>query len=476
MKRLYILLLITLLGLVCKAQDTVKSNLNKYYPVNQLKSDFAFFKTTLEKAHPSLYRYEFKDTIDFYFNQALAKLDHPMNEMEYWKVLQTMVAKIRSGHTHVSLSNETSRQQYTSPHLLLPFTVYTENNRLYVKNHIKADSLLKSGSEILVINNEYGTSILKQMQDFVSGDGYSTSFKDFNIEYTFNQLYNLLHGDQEQFLITFKYKGAIKTKLFKATKFTPHFAVAERLPTVTYPADMPSTAFLRIPNFTYEKEYFTLHRKLFKDIKQHDVKNLVIDLRNNLGGQDLIATDLMQYFMIKDFKFTLANESYVNPGFFKYLADNTAKGTTTLQDVERLDHQLQRTVYNEAAIQYTRIGGFSGNVYLLINGGTFTAAALFAAAVKQQRDCVIIGEETGGGAAGCDGGILVDVTLPNTHLKLHLPLFWTYAVNAKNDQGKGLMPDIRITPEMNEKYFSEGLNPVIEVLKDTINAANKKAQ
>jgi hypothetical protein len=158
-----------------------------------------------------------------------------MNEMEYWKVLQTMVAKIRSGHTHVSLSNETSRQQYTSPHLLLPFTVYTENNRLYVKNHIKADSLLKSGSEILVINNEYGTSILKQMQDFVSGDGYSTSFKDFNIEYTFNQLYNLLHGDQEQFLITFKYKGAIKTKLFKATKFTPHFAVAERLPTVTNP-------------------------------------------------------------------------------------------------------------------------------------------------------------------------------------------------------------------------------------------------
>jgi len=43
MKRLYILFLIASLDLVCKGQDTVKSNLNKYYPGNQLKSDFVFF-------------------------------------------------------------------------------------------------------------------------------------------------------------------------------------------------------------------------------------------------------------------------------------------------------------------------------------------------------------------------------------------------------------------------------------------------
>ncbi len=70
MKRLYILFLIASFGLVCKGQDTVKSNLNKYYPGNQLKSDFVFLRTIVESAHPSLYRHFPKDFIDHYFNSG----------------------------------------------------------------------------------------------------------------------------------------------------------------------------------------------------------------------------------------------------------------------------------------------------------------------------------------------------------------------------------------------------------------------
>ncbi|MCC8424793.1 S41 family peptidase [Mucilaginibacter sp. UR6-11] len=475
MKCLYLSILALSLCVFCRGQDTVKSNFGKYYSVNQLKTDFVFFRTTLEKAHPSLYRYEFKDTIDYYFNQAQVKLDHPMNELDFWKVLQTMVVKIESGHTHVSFADETIRQLNLTPALLLPFTIYTEDNRLFIKRRARADdSLLKAGSEILVINNERGTSILQQMHSLESGDGYSNSFKDFRIEKEFNWLYNLLHGNQGQFLITVKYKGVIKTRLFKAAKVMPRTINPERLPSVSYPADMPNTAFLRVPDFVYKKEYESLHRQLFKDIKQHKAENLVIDLRDNPGGKTSVAADLMGYFMTNDFKFTLADEMYVNPTFFKHLADNTAKDMTILHDIENINRQLYREVYNDDVIQQTRMGSFKGNVYLLINGGTFSAAALFAAAVKQQRNCTIIGEETGGGAAGCDGGILVDVTLPNTRLKLHLPLFWTYAVNAKNDRGRGLLPDIRMTPEKNEKYFGAGLDPVIETLKEVINTAANK--
>lgn len=70
MSRPYLLLLIILTGFVCKGQDTLKSNLNKYYPVNQLRSDFVFFRTVLEKAHPGLYHYWPKDSVDNYFEQA----------------------------------------------------------------------------------------------------------------------------------------------------------------------------------------------------------------------------------------------------------------------------------------------------------------------------------------------------------------------------------------------------------------------
>jgi hypothetical protein len=477
MKRLFLLIVFISTCCFCEGQDTLKNDSLKFYTVNQLKSDFVFFRTVLEKAHPSLYRYEFKDTIDYYFNKALAKLDHPMDEIEYWKTLQMVVTKIGSGHTLLSFADETVKQANAKEHLVLPFSIYTENNRLFVKRSIQRyDSLLKVGSEILVINNVLGTSILEQLHNIVSGDGYSNSFKDYRIEGDFNRLYSLLYGESGQFLITYRYKGIVKTSLFKAMTVIPHFLNTARLSTVTYPADIPNTAILQVPNFTYEKEYFSLHETLFKDIKKHDIKNLVIDLRNNTGGLLKIASDMMKYFMTKDFKFTLANESVVNAVDFKHLANNTKKGTTTLRDFETLNRRLSRVVYSEEPTQYMRIGGFKGSVYLLINGGTFSAAVLFAAAVKQQRDCVIIGEEAGGGAAGCDGITFAEVILPNTRLKLRLPQFWMYAVNFKNDQGKGFMPDIAITPEMNEKYFPMGINPVSIVLKETIIAADKKTQ
>jgi hypothetical protein len=474
MKRLCLLLIILFVAPVCWAQDTLKSNFNKYFPVNQLNTDFVFFKTALQKAHPSLYRYQPKDSIDLYFKKAETKLDHPMNELEYWEVLQSVLGKIGSGHTNLSFSKETNKQFNAAPRPVLPFTVYTENNRLYINNVAPKDTLLKSGSEILVINNQRGTAILKQMQDLMTGDGYSTSFKDHKIEYNFNSCYNLLHGDQSQFLITYNYKGVIKTKLFKAALIKMVNRSVNGLPHVQYPEDIPSTAILRIPNFEY-KGYFELHEKLFKDIRQHNIKNLVIDIRNNPGGKASVASDLMQYFMKKDFRFGLAEETYVDVNNFRHLADKTDKGNVELVELEKIKPKLYQHINNNE-IRWLRVGGFTGNIYLLIDEGTYSAAALFATAVKSQSNCVVIGEETGGGAMGCDGGVFANITLPATRLQLSLPLLWIYAIDKERNYGRGVTPDIAITTEDKEKYFSQGLNPTIEVLKATIIAADKKAQ
>lgn len=475
MKRPCLLLIILFVAPVCWAQDTLKSNFNKYFPVNQLNADFVFFKTALQKAHPSLYRYQPKDSIDLYFKKAETKLDHPMNELEYWEVLQSVLGKIGSGHTDLSFSKETSKQLKTTPHLVLPFVIYTENNRLYVSNIVQSkDTLLKPGSEILVINNQRGTDILKQMQNLMTGDGYSTSFKDYKIERSFTGFYNLLHGDQSQFLVTYSYKGVIKTKLFKAITQKAFSVSGNNLPRVIYPADIPATAILRVPNFEY-KDYFSLHEKLFKDILQHNIKNLVIDLRSNPGGKASVASDLMQYFMKKDFKFGLAEETFVAVNDFKHLAEKTETDNVPITKLENISRKLNMHIDNNE-IRWLRVGGFTGNVYLLIDGGTYSAAALVAAAVKSQSDCIVIGEETGGGAMGCDGGIFAAVTLPSTRFRLYLPLLWIYAIDKERNYGRGVTPDIAITTEDKEKYFSQGLNPTIEALKATIIVADKKAQ
>jgi C-terminal processing protease CtpA/Prc len=87
---------------------------------------------------------------------------------------------------------------------------------------------------------------------------------------------------------------------------------------------------------------------------------------------------------------------------------------------------------------------YAGNLYVLINGSTFSASALFSNAVKGQPGIVLIGEETGGGWHGNNGILIPDIILPNTHLKVRLPLFRLVQYHHAPKDGRGIQPDIYI--------------------------------
>ncbi len=486
MKRLCMLFLVLLASsVVCLGQDTLKSNLNKYYPVNQLKSDFVFFRTVMEQAHPSLYRYFPKDSIDQYFNIAHNKLDHPLTEIEYWQILQNITAKIGSGHTNISLEKGFDFDN-GAPHDMLPFNIYIHNDRIFVNGlYHKTDTAFKTGDEILVINNEYALSILQKMRGLVTGDGYSNSFKDFQLEAKFIGLYNLMHGDQYQFMIFFKRGDRVIKKLVPAVKLrlvTTGASISSKKnnvwrPPLTYPADMPSTAILKINYFTY-KDYSSTHNAIFKELKKNGIKNLVIDLRNNTGGSENVCIDLMQHLMEKMFYFHIGQEGAINIDRFKYFVKQSNKSPGSVNLTFLLsEHGFFREKNQGNSLQALAWNNYKGNVYLLVNKATYSAATLFAVAIKAQRDCTIIGEETGGGMAGCDGSEILRIILPNTHLNLHIPTLWTYSAIQAPNYGFGLKPDIDFSPTP-DKPYSEYMehDPIMDVVKKAIITSGKKVQ
>ncbi|HTH82993.1 MAG TPA: S41 family peptidase [Mucilaginibacter sp.] len=484
MKRIYVFLIFLLAGSFCKGQDTLKAGFNKRYTVNQLRADFVFFRTILEKAHPSLYRYMPKDSMDRYFDAGMAKIDHPLSELEFWESLQYITAKICSGHTDLNPAKTTYQDYEKAPHCLLPFRVYIHNNRLYVKSYLNyADTSYKIGSEILAVNNESASAILTRERALVTGDGYTNSFKDFKLErYLFNYLYNLLHGDQYQFMVLFRSpEGGVKRALLKAAnmKFNGGIVAAKTekiVPRLSYPADMPATAILNIAHFTYS-DYFNFHKRLFRELRHNQIQNLVIDLRGNPGGRGDVCIDMMQYLMKKDFYFTLMEEGSVSQSRFTYLAEQ-AKKTSIPLDLNVVDHSPYSTHYDFNSPQSLAMNRFKGKVYLLVNRGTFSAASLFTIALKKQMDCVVIGEETGGGVAGCDGGTIVNVKLPNTQFELEMPVMWTYSVDKAPAYSGGLKPDIVFSPTIAEisDMLTRRIDPVMAILKKTIATADTNAK
>jgi C-terminal processing protease CtpA/Prc len=154
-----------------------------------------------------------------------------------------------------------------------------------------------------------------------------------------------------------------------------------------------------------------------------------------------VIHDLMRYLVDGKFLMETSDQVPTNKISFEdyILKDASVRTYEHTGGVEKYDY---RTRYFGPLYGYTDFN-FDKNVYLLIDKGTFSAASLFAASLKNLRKVTIIGEETGGCEAGTDSDFSI-IKLPDTGLLLHLPYTW-FAVSSKKPNSKrGIMPDITI--------------------------------
>ena len=195
----------------------------------------------------------------------------------------------------------------------------------------------------------------------------------------------------------------------------------------------------------------------FSELNEEGIADLVIDLRGNGGGRapwELYAYFVDEPFLFAkraDFIFSKKSSYYSNQKLHKNVQFLKRKWLNTwlpgankmsLIDSNRyaLTGLFMTKPYKPSSPQY------KGNVYILIDGGTFSAAAIFAALMKSSGRATIIGEESGGGYYGNTSMEKSYVTLPNAQLRLEIPLV-RYQLNvdpSKNPFGSGVLPDYEV--------------------------------
>jgi C-terminal processing protease CtpA/Prc len=87
---------------------------------------------------------------------------------------------------------------------------------------------------------------------------------------------------------------------------------------------------------------------------------------------------------------------------------------------------------------------YQGKVYILTGGATFSAASMLIASLKGLPNVQLIGEETGGGAYGNNGIFIPDLILPNTKLRMRLPLYRIVNNRQFSNNGRGVVPDVEV--------------------------------
>ncbi|WCT12263.1 S41 family peptidase [Mucilaginibacter jinjuensis] len=477
MKLIFTVVLFNIICLNLKAQQDTTYNPNHLYQPQELRADLAFLKSVLEEAHPSLYRYTPKGTIDLKFENADKQLNKPLTDKEFWKVAAPCVAAIRSGHTALYLSSAYVSWQNKNPITVLPLSVYLMNDKVYAAGFPSKTKNLYRGAEILSIDGHPVKEILSTIKPMVAPEGNSDQFVDFMLEARmFSYLYGDFFGSRPQYAVAYLdstgkkqevlvdgvKSGAMVSIEHSKEMLEQEWNELDKSVKIEYFDSLPGTVSLKIKGLTYYNYYKSFDAGFFELMQKDKIKNIIIDLRGNGGGYLGIGTDMMRYLIngsVEPMREVTATEK--ENSFGKYVIK---EGSDFSKAFLLKSGKREYSIYNvnHPIYAYPEYH-YGNNVYVLIDKGTFSAASLFVANLKSQRKIKILGEETGGGEAGTDAYGFTIVQLPTTHLLLRLPNFWGATTTKHKNTGHGVMPDIEIKPTITDRVNKNDV-----VMKETL--------
>ena len=455
-----------------------------------LKKDFTLFRNVLEESHPSLYWFTPKDSVDYFFDQAYSQLTDSMHERQFRTLLSYVVSKLRCGHTSVRYSREYTRYLDTARLKIFPLHIKMWSDTMVVLGNLnRKDSVLRRGTVINHINNYTGSVIRDTFFNFISADGHAINgrYQSISNRGNFGTLYRNVFGLPDsltmEYIDTLGFTRSRRISVFNPLEDTTGRTLAlttgdisrrdirSRGLNTTRNIQIDTTlksAYMTVNTFSRGNRLRGFFRRSFRVMRKHNIKYLVIDVRSNGGGDAGNSTLLTQYVINRKFK--IADSLYAITRRSNYGSHIRLQPVYwfMMQFVtkKQRDGLYHFGYFERHYFKPKKKNHFSGKVYIVTGGNSFSATTLFAQAVKGQENVMIVGEETGGGAYGNTAWMIPDVTLPNSRLKFRLPKFRLVMNSALVKEGRGVLPDIEVLPTV--ESIRHGIDLKVEVVRQLI--------
>lgn len=498
MIRFLFLCLFALQYFMANAQNPIAYHPEKTFLPEKIAKDIDLLQGFLYDYHPNIFRYTTKNTFDTAFQNLKLNL-RVMNERQIRIALRKIIAKIGCGHTNIIPSQQFIKYYTKNYYSNLPLEVSLFDNKLLIINNLSSDSSIILGSELLSVNGWQSHDLVQHILEMEGSDGLNQSYKSYEITQNFRYFCSLLFGMHDSFFVEIKDSTNMvkmmqlfekeedsiltiqKNKPQEIKQQTTEQALKQVNASINQHANwaieqkhkklkidtINNLAIFRIDEFE-GKKYKQFYTKIFKTLDEQKIDKLVIDLRGNGGGKMFDACHLLTYLLKETFSYEFKRKN-TKVGFRKYMTDSklligfmplafnfVAKKTT------KNDSTIY-TVSNKPQKKYS----FKGDIFVLTDGGTFSAASFVASYLKQLSKAMLIGNETGGSESGTNAMLFAFLTLPETQIILRLPLYRINHILPLQDIGNGVTPSLTINytiKEIIEKKDKE-MEKVYELLK-----------
>lgn len=457
-------------------------------PPEQLKEDVDFAYSKLQQMHPQLYWYIPKKELELKFDSLKQTINEPLTPLQFYFKLQPVIAGIREGHLSLRIPRKkfTKKEIKTLEHkkgLFSRFEYYISSDQMYITENRDSIEHIQPGTEILSINHIPVSEYIKKYRNLISSDGYNTTFQPYFLKDLFFNYYTAENGLADRAILETLYKGEKHTytlsresksdsdlekdkemnKRTQERKLNDYVAASNSYNRSFKFLDKDSTvAYIKVKSFSreYSDEFY---KKTFAKIKKAKSDYLIIDVRNNYGGSLYEINNLYSY--LTDKPFTLIKPSQVT-------SRDIPLRTNYFRKSNPLDYAIKSISYPsyffaQAFSTYKKDGkvfykmkadkptkpnkeAFHGKVFVLINGGSFSASSIITAKLKNDKRATLVGEETGGANDGTVAGFYSYQKLPNSEIRFPIGLLLVQPNIDFSDTKKGVTPDIEIKENLQD--------------------------
>lgn len=473
----FFLAVIFLSGCFFGSKDDI---VTKRYNTAELKEDLKILQGIITDMHAGAYAYNTPAQLKHIFDSISQSVDAPLTIREFYSKVDYIMDRLRCIHTQEYLPDAYYDSISNRP-IFFPTPVVDIDGHLYANSDVQKIPL---GAEIVSINDVKATTIINKLKTYYHTDGYSNEAKKAAIDEDFSYNFFLAYGGTKEYAIDFieDSSNTVKRKIFLGEKLkdinneigdTRFFYYARDVDYDLEIDDEYNAATITIRSFSFssynaEHAFNNFLSNSFRLIRQNGIKNLIIDCRNNGGGYYGPTYSLLSYLVNK----TLPESDSIFQRFKKltykqYIAEEDtgriAEEDTAYLSYKKQNNGLYKLIDSNIKRWEPKPDIFKGRLFVIINGHVISAAATFASILKDNTNAMFFGEETGGGSEAHNASV-ISFVLPNTKIKLDIPLRTYYQPVINRQPGRGVFPDkkILLTREDLIKNFDQPISFVFD--------------
>jgi C-terminal processing protease CtpA/Prc len=363
-----------------------------------------------------------------------AELTRPMSRREVWQHFATLNPFFRDGHAGVQMPayRDALAAHLKAGGLVIPVDVrFAPDGSLRIFTVAAGESAIKPGDRLLSINGHDTAEMLSRMMLVAISD--TPKSQRTWVEHRFAMLYWYLFGDTGQYDIEVQSEtGCPHQVRASGGKTVPEALRAQESPEEMFEWRIldQNIGYLRVDGFSGDLKdaYFAFTRAAFAAFKERNVRALIIDVRENDGGDDpLWQQGLVDHFTTKPY---VQLSHYVT----RITNDNAEPGDV-IGSIKSEDYTKLFTPPSDDPIR------FNGPVYALSGPNSYSATIQFMVAVQDYGLAKVAGEETA--ALSCQTGQVKRIALPWTGLSAATPII-AYTRPSGHGCKRGVIPDIPI--------------------------------